>query len=62
MIDKSILLKKEELKRKSISLQGLYMEEKHFSKFSELKHNQNEIYKKYQFYNNLIKNLEKVNQ
>ena len=61
MIDKSIRHKRKELREKSLSLQGLYLESDNSSKFKELRKNQDETYKKYQFYNNLIKHMEKLN-
>ena len=61
MIDKSIRHKRKELREKSLSLQGLYLESDNSSKFKELRKNQDETYKKWQFYDNLIKCMEKLN-
>ena len=61
MIDKSIRHKRKELREKSLSLQALYLESENSSKFIELRKNQDEIYKKWQFYDNLIKHMEKLN-
>lgn len=60
MIDKSIRNKREELKKKSTTLQGLYLDTENYSNFNELRKNQNETYKKWQFYDNFIKTMEKV--
>ena len=60
MIDKSIRNKREELKKKSTTLQGLYLDVDNFSNYNELRKNQNEAYKKWQFYDNFIKAMENV--
>ena len=60
MIDKSIRTKREELKNKSTTLQSLYLDIENYSNYNELRKNQNETYKKWQFYDNFIKAMEKV--
>lgn len=61
MIDKLIRDKREELRKKSSSLQNLYLESDNSSKFLELRKNQDETYKKWKFYDNFIKTMEKLN-
>ena len=60
MINKSIRNKREQLKKKSTTLQSLYLDIKNSSNYNELRKNQNETYKKWKFYDNFIKAMEKV--
>lgn len=58
MLDKSIRIKREELKNKSILLQGMALDEKNDNSM-DIRYKQSEIYKKWLFYNNLIKSIER---
>lgn len=60
MIDKSIRNKREQLRKKSIALQELYLDEENYSKFNYLIKEQDELHKKWKFYDNLIKSIERV--
>lgn len=58
MIDRSIRDKREKLRQESIRLSELFMEQDDFN--FELYEEQDRTYKKWKFYDNLIKNMEKV--
>lgn len=59
MLDKSVRVKREELRNKSVLLKGIALDEKN-DKTDEIRYKQDEIYKKWDFYDNLIKSIEKV--
>jgi len=60
MIDKSIRNKREELRKKSLSLSELVIDEKSDNSMG-IRYKRDEIYKKWEFYDKLIKNIEKLN-
>lgn len=60
MIDRSIRDRREKLRQESIRLSELFMEQDDFN--FELYEEQDEIYKKWKFYDNLIKNIDKVKE
>lgn len=61
MIDKSVRVKREELRRKSTTLKGMAFEEKNDkTKTEELRYKQGELYKQWEFYDKLIKKIEKM--
>lgn len=59
MLDKSVRVKREELRKKSVLLKGMSFDEKN-DKTDEIRYKQNEIYKQWEFYNNIIKSIERV--
>ena len=59
MLDKSVRVKREELKNKSVFLSSIALDEKS-DNHKEIRRKQDEIYSKWLFYDNFIKNMEKV--
>ena len=59
MLDKSVRVKREELRKKSVSLKGMALDEKS-DKIDEIRYKQHELYEKWDFYNNLIKSIERM--
>lgn len=59
MLDKSVRTKKEELRKKWGALREIALDEK-FDNSMEIRCRQEEVFKKWEFYNNLIKSIERV--
>lgn len=61
MLDISVRAKREELRQKSVGLRETCLDINDFIKAQEIIMQQDEIYKQWDFYNNIIKNIERVN-
>ena len=60
MIDKSIRIKREELKSKASKLRELAFDGNEISKNEEIRNKQDKIYRQWKFYDNLVKILLKL--
>jgi hypothetical protein len=60
MLDRSVRNKRDELRKKSSKLRELTIDTEYL-KGKEIIMKQDEIYKRWSFYNNLIKSMERVN-
>jgi hypothetical protein len=60
MLDKSVRTKKEELRKKWSALREIALDEKHDNAM-KIRYKQDEIYNKWNFYDNLIKSIEREN-
>lgn len=60
MLNITVRKKREELRKKSSSLQDLFYEIDNPKQNKKVRKNQDELYKKWDFYDKLIKNMEKV--
>ncbi len=59
MLDKSVRVKREELRKKSTGLREVAFDLEDKKKTDELRSKQDDTYKRWKFYDNLIKNIEK---